>query len=229
VIEVIVVGEGQTEETFVDRVLAPALWDRQISVSTRLIRTSRRGRGGALSGQRVLKNLRNTLLERSDVYVTTFFDLYGLHADFPGFEEGRSIHDPIDRTIAIERRFAEMVIAEANCRADRFIPHIQPHEFEALLFSDVESLSGIRTEWKSCKRSLQEVRDAAPTPEHINDGPDSHPSARLAGTLRPGYEKVLHGPSAARVIGLECMRAECRHFDEWLRRLESLPPLTDGA
>ena len=37
-----------------------------------------------MSPQRVLLFLRNTLRERNDTHVTTFFDLYGLAPDFPG-------------------------------------------------------------------------------------------------------------------------------------------------
>jgi hypothetical protein len=54
VIEVIVVGEGQTEETFIRDVLAPALMGRDISLQPRLIATSAGAKGGALAGDRVL-------------------------------------------------------------------------------------------------------------------------------------------------------------------------------
>ncbi len=37
--------------------------------------------------------------------------------------------------------------------------------------------------------------------------------------------KVLHGQAVSSRIGLSCIRAECRHFHKWLKRLESLPPL----
>lgn len=74
-IEVIAVGEGQTEETFVRDVVAPAFWHLDVSMQSRLIRTSRSGRGGALVADRVVRFLRNTLRERNDTYVTTLFDL----------------------------------------------------------------------------------------------------------------------------------------------------------
>jgi hypothetical protein len=40
--------------------------------------------------------------------------------------------------------------------------------------------------------------------------------------LKPSYEKPLLGALAALEIGLEKIRAECPHFDGWVRRLESL-------
>ena len=96
-----------------------------------------------------LRYLRNTLRERGDVYVTTFFDLYGLKPDFPGIPEAAGIADPILRATTIEARFAEAVVSEAQCREDRFVPHIQPYEFEALLFSDVNRFPEVQSEWQA--------------------------------------------------------------------------------
>lgn len=114
-IEVIVVGEGQTEETFVRDVLAPTLWRQNVILHARLISTSKRGRGGALSTDRVVSFLRKTLLERSDTYVTTLFDLYGLRPDFPGAEDAVSGGNPIARCIEIELALASVVAASCEC------------------------------------------------------------------------------------------------------------------
>ena len=71
--------------------------DRKRIVMPRLIPTSRRAKRHALGGQRVLRFLRNTLLEREDVYVTTFFDLHGIRPDFPGRPGGGAITHPSAR------------------------------------------------------------------------------------------------------------------------------------
>ena len=68
-------------------------------------------------------------------------------------------------------------------------------------------------------------RFEAATPEHINDGANTHPSARLKNLLKPRYDKVLYGSGIATLIGLPPIRSECRHFDEWLARIESLQAL----
>ena len=65
---------------------------------------------------------------------------------------------------------------------------------------------------------------SAPSPEHINDGIDTHPSARLQAL--PGYKKPVHGVLLAKRIGLGLIRAECRHFDGWLAKLGCLEPLS---
>ncbi len=223
--EVIVVCEGQTEEVFINDVLAPALLDRNMFLYPRLIATSQHSKGGALTGQRVLRFLRNTLRERKDTYVTTFFDLYGLRPDFPGRAGTAREIDPIEQAIAIQREFHTAVIDVAKCRPDRFLPHIQPHEFEALLFSNPGKFAQVEPAWRKYAGQLEEARQFATTPEHINDGSKTHPSARLRNLLRPRYNKVRHGNAVSARIGIDRMRAECSHFGGWLARVERLPPL----
>ena len=89
--------------------------------------------------QRVRRYLRNTLRERRDTCVTTFFDLYGLPANFPGCSDAPSPGDPLNRARHIEAELHRQVVHDAGCRPERFVPHVQPHEFEALLFSDVKA------------------------------------------------------------------------------------------
>ena len=223
-IHVLIVCEGQTEETFVYQVLQPHLADIGRHVEPRLIATSSLSKGGSLNRDRVLRYLRNTLRERPDVYVTTFFDLYGLRPDFPGVSESPSCKDPIERATVIEAAFGRTVVDYSGCRPDRFFPHIQPFEFESLLFSNVERFSQVDPAWEEEIGDLRRIRDAAPSPEHINDGKDTHPSARL----RPlkGYQKVLHGAAVTHRIGLRDIRSQCQHFGQWLSHMENLPALT---
>lgn len=115
----------------------------------------------------------------------------------------------------------------ANCRPDHFLPYIQPYEFEALLFSDVAALARLNPGWASAIPHLREARAGAESPEHINDGAQTKPAARLEQHLKnPHYRKALDGPLAAQNIGLAKMEAECRFFAAWLARLHSLgtPP-----
>lgn len=221
--EIIIVCEGQTEEAFVNRILRQHFTHQDKFVQPRLIATSQRAKGGALSRQRVLRFLRNTLRERQDTYVTTFFDLYALRSDFPGQSEATAHSDPIERATAIEVRFQKTVLEEAKCLPDRFLPHIQPYEFESLLFSDIERFSESEPAWKPFISHLEAARQSAATPEHINDGLETHPSARLQSLLHPRYNKVRHGVAVSSRIGLDRIRAECHHFDKWIARMEALP------
>lgn len=222
-IQIVVVCEGQTEARFTGSVLQPFLGDDEIMVEPRLIATSPKSRGGSLNRARVIRYLRNTLRQRSDTYVTTLFDLYGLGHDFPGYRESLGLRDPIQRVLTIEAEFRSATIQASGARPDRFFPHIQPYEFESLLFSDVERFVDADPRWRRPVEQLRKVRRAASSPEHINDGVDSHPSARLR--VLPRYKKVRHGVEVIRQIGLDTVRSECRHFGQWLAHIERLQPL----
>ncbi len=222
-VDVIVVGEGQTEETFIDQIVAPPLAHDAIFLYPRLITTSRTASGGALTYQRVLRFLRNTLREREDTYVTTFFDLYRIDNEFPGWSDARAAADPLARAAIIEANLGNAVIAVAGCREDRFFAHVQPHEFEALLFSDVEVLAQVEPEWPGFLPQLRAIRGGAQSPEHIDDDPETHPSKRLSDILRPRYRKALHGPRAAGRIGLPRLTEACLHFGRWVDRVRALP------
>ena len=215
-----VVCEGQTEARFTKNILQPFLISGQIILNPRLIATSSTGRGGGLNRDRVLRFLRNVLRQRSDTYVTTLFDLYGLAQDFPGYRQSIDLPDPIQRVRTIEVELHAATIEASGSRPDRFIPHIQPYEFESLLFADVRRFADIDPRWDRHVDKLQKVRQAVSSPEHINDGNNTHPSARLKAL--PGYRKVRHGVDVIHRIGLDTVRSECRHFGQWLACLESL-------
>ena len=89
---------------------------------------------------------------------------------------------------------------------------------EGLLYSNPEKFAA----WfgESVVSILQAERNAFPTPEHINDNPKSAPSKRIRNCC-DGYDKPLHGSLLAINIGLDSIRQQCLHFNQWLLRLES--------
>lgn len=220
--EVIVFAEGPTEERFIKQVVAPALNGLQIYLKPQLLKTSQSGRGGALSIDRFLLNARNTLRQKPDTVLSSFIDLYGLDTDFPGFEESKKLTDVHQRVARLEQTLHCAVVNHAGCRADRFLPHIQPYEYEGLLFSDVDALAATEPTWGKALGALQKVRHSFDSPEHINDGYDTKPSKRLENLLHPKYKKTTHGPRAAARISLEIMERECAHFQGWMNRLRGL-------
>lgn len=220
---VVIVCEGQTEEAFISRVLFPAFADAGLHLQGITVETSSGHKGGALSYARLRPALRNALANGRVVAVTTLIDLYKLAPDFPG--HGAAMAQPTvgARLHALEAGLHADVVQHCGCDAGRFIPHIQPHEFEALLFSDVGALAAVETGWAASVGALDRARAGVATPEDINDGHETKPSARLESLLRsPSYRKLRHGPIAAERIGLARMEAECPHFAAWLARLRML-------
>ena len=221
---VIVVCEGRTEQAFIKELVQPALAANAVFLDARLISTSPGSKGGALSRDRVVGNLCRVLRQRDDTYVTTFFDLYGLPPEFPGKQSNSALRDPIALCEKIEESLHGVVARQAQRRSDRFVPHIQPHEFEALLLADTSAFGRVNPAWQSAAVELATIVGATSSPEHVNDGANTHPSARIRRHL-PGYRKVGHGVDVAVAIGLERIRAKCGHFAQWLGRMEALPPL----
>jgi hypothetical protein len=150
--------------------------------------------------------------------------LYKLDKRFPGFEQSKKIPDLGQKLDLLRRELHADVVAAAGCLPERFIPYIQPYEFEALLFSDVSALTQVNPSWskKSIER-LVEIRAAAESPEHINDRPETKPAAHLERELNnPSYRKRRHGPIAAQKIGLAKIEAECAFFAAWLAQIREL-------
>ena len=215
--------EGQTEETFVNRVLKPHLADRSVWASVRCVLTGRkRGyeyRGGMTTYQRARNDIMRWLLQdqNPDARFTTMFDLYALPNDFPGYQDSLKTPDPYERVSILEDALRE------DLDDWRFIPYIQLHEFEALLLSDPQKLDSQFYEYDKEIARLIKVADEFDSPEMIDDGTHTAPSKRIIAEI-PEYDgrKVSAGPIVAERIGLPALRAKCQHFNDWLDKLESL-------
>lgn len=222
-IRVQVICEGATEEAFIVDVIAPLFAHQQLFITARGINTSPSSKGGALVYQRVSRFIVNCLKEDANTIVTTFFDLYGLHNEFPCYAESQTITDVYQRAALLEQAFKQDIAPENSLFARRFIPYIQPYEFEGLLFTDIAKLIELEDNWQSSLIPLQAIRDAFATPEHINDSYEKKPSARLEKQLNnPFYRKTLHGTLAIQSIGIDKLCAECQHFSEWYTQLSQL-------
>ena len=219
-VEVTVIAEGLTEEQFVKRLIAPAVRHLGVFVKPQMLETSPGHFGGAVNFDRFKLHARNELRKGTKV-VSTFLDLYGLSPSFPGFEAATD--KPLDSRLAhLQQALHEAIVGMAGCAPERFIPHIQPHEFEGLLFSDTQTLVQIEPGWRKSESQLAAVRAAFDTPEHINNNHETAPSKRLEKLLQPGYRKTRHGPLAAERITLAVMEQECPHFHGWMNRLRAL-------
>ena len=217
--------EGQTEEKFVQEVLAPHLYTCNYhSVAPRIVGNARnRSRGGICSWPTVRRDILRHLHEDPDCVATTMVDYYGLPQENGGAWPGRaaaSNEKPPERAAYVQKALFDNLKNEI-LRPDRFIPFVLMHEFEALLFSDCQLLArGIGRE--DLQSEFEEVRRQFSTPEDINDSPQTAPAKRILKIL-PSYEKPLFGNLAVLEIGLAAIRRECPHFHRWLLELEALP------
>ncbi len=205
-----IVVEGATEERFCKQVLAPHFLGRGIYLWPMQIRRGGGARGGGRSWQPWARHLRTLLKQHRgpDVQVSTMLDLYGVPRDTPGFDpemQGAALVDAL--VVGVRRQLPDR----------RLLPYFQRHEFEALVFSDVDAfaLLGVGEQTRAALRA-----EAAPfdSPEAIDQGYETAPSRRIRRHV-PRYDKVAHGTDLTRAIGLPRLRAACPGFDEWLSTL----------
>lgn len=219
--------EGQTEETFVNEVLAPHLRKPNgafDSVNARLYGDPRQNKqkwGGGKTWSSVANGILYYLKSDSDLVVTTMVDYYGMPNDWPGRREApKQILE--NRATFVENAIFNDIHTRLGTELfpERFFPYVSMHEFESLLFSDCEKLGSLILKPKLVKK-FAEVRKQFKTPEEINDSPETAPSKRIK-KLDPSYNKELFGNIVALGIGLSKMRDECPHFASWLQKLESI-------
>lgn len=224
-VEIYIVVEGQTEQTFVRDILAPYMGQWGIYLYSRLIGKPGH-KGGNIRFDRAKVDIINFLKQRSDTYISTMFDYFRIHNEWPGREIiRREIESKKSLTVEQKAKIIEdatmneisKVFPNHNC-TERFIPYIQMHEFEALLFSDAEILAqkaGIDLP------KIQAILNQYNNPEEINDNPVKAPSKQLE-TLNINYRKIAFGTEISNAIGLPNIRAKCSHFSNWLNKFETL-------
>ena len=152
-----------------------------------------------------------------DARFTTMFDFYRLPIDFPGFEEAKQKTDPYKKIEVLEKELGNDIASH------RFFPYLQLHEYEALLFSDLDKFHYYYIDHLEQINKLKQDVSGVPNPELINENPETAPSNRIIKYL-PSYdgEKPSAGPIIAEHIGLQAIRSKCQHFNAWVSQLELL-------
>ncbi len=215
-----VICEGQTEETFVNELLAPHLLAFDVLPVASLVGKPGH-KGGNVTTIRMSRDICLRLLGDKHAWCTTFFDYYGLATDFVGKAAAERLAGFAQKAQAVEDALRAQILAQTDDNEiRRFIPYIQMYEFEGMLFSDPERMAaGLFA--NEVGADLVAIRRAFASPEEINDSPETAPSKRILG-LVPSYDKPLCGSLAAIEIGLPGIRNACLRFDAWVGRLEAL-------
>jgi len=203
----IFIVEGQTEEEFVNQVLAPYFVRFGIhSVSAIKIATSSTSKGGFVN----YEHLKNDIMKRireTNVIVTTFIDYFRMPTNMPKYELSQSKEEIDDRIHLLEKAIEEDI---------SFIAYIQKHEFEALLFSSnvgFENLYNTKIHTQTAQVIVEYQN-----PENINTRPDYAPSKRLI-SIMDGYEKVFEGNMIALEVGIDAIIDRCPRFKNWIENL----------
>jgi hypothetical protein len=215
-----VICEGSTEEMFANELLVTPLMASGISLAP--ARIGRPGhKGGNVKFRRLLFDIQQRLLRDQHCYCTTLLDYYGLPGDFPGKADSSQYAKSHDKFMHIAAALSGEIAKELGEAGRRFIPYIQMHEFEGLLFSQPYILAQ-SLQMPKLAAQFDTIRNSFSTPEDINDSPNTAPAKRIA-SLFSGYDKPVHPVLAARAMGLDTIRRECPLFDEWIKQIEALP------
>jgi len=209
-IRVAVSVEGQTEMEFCKKVLTPFFRVYSVELVPIVVTTSRdkcgtKHKGGCINVDRIKSEVQKLL--HSFDYVTTFYDYYGFR------------DRPVDDVDMLEKNLFELF---SN---PKFIPYIQMHEFETLLFSKPEYYE----EYFGDDRVTQEMQSIIAQfqndIEKINDSPQTAPSKRIENLfelVEESYDKVFHGEGIAGDIGIETMRQKAKRFNRWIEKIITL-------
>lgn len=217
-VNLVIMVEGKTELTFVKDLLFPYLFQKNIFTQPIIIGKPGH-KGGNVSFERCFSDISIQIKQRSDTYVSTFIDYYGLR-DWPGLSSAKQKVMPEQIAETLNVATADVVaeqLGDYDTRR-RFVPFVAIHEFESLLFSSpVELAKAIGVNETEVNSIIEECGE----PEKINNSFDTAPSKRLE-KLCSGYKKTVTGITAAKAIGIDKMRQQCPVFNAWVEKLEKL-------
>ena len=194
--------EGETEEAFVKSILANHLRARHVYPTPILL-------GGNVSVVSLASEM--TRLYWNFDRVTSLVDFYGFRG------KGAKSLEQLELAVSEE---VNRKIERAWDRS-RIFPYIQRHEYEGLLFSDVNAFARAANATSECVEGLRKICSRFNTPEDIDDGYHTAPSKRIL-KLMPNYQKIVHGVDVATEIGLQVICSQCPRFNKWMTKLESL-------
>lgn len=218
-----VICEGQTEANFVKRVLSPYFLSKQIYFSAPIVVTKtdlkngKMFKGGMSSFEKAKNMLQKylPLTKKENVFVTTMFDYYHIPTDTPGYTNVDKKTDVYDKVLFLEQEI-QNTYKEYSLK---FFPYLQLHEFETLIFTNIDKLEEKYFEYdiNPLRMCLNEIKN----PELINNSEDTAPSKRIMQCI-PSYDKVQMGVEVLAETDFSHIRNSCRHFDEWIKKIENV-------
>ncbi len=212
----VIIAEGETEESFVNNILCPFFCSKGIYNSIQCFKT-KHSHGGMSKYSYIKKDILNIIYEK-DVVVSMMIDFYRLPSDFPGFNDLKVTQTHQEQANLLETRIKKDLEDSQNQLFDNFIPYIQLHEFEALVFASISGIDSLFERSEMDYNGLMNVIQQYPNPEDINNHPDTAPSVRLK-KLIFGYNKVLHGIDIINTVGMAELLEKCPRFKTWIESM----------
>jgi hypothetical protein len=200
--------EGDTEIILVQNLIVPYLINlgfiNEMHAQT-IITNRKQHKKGGVTGYPKFRNEVARTLAQGNVIITSIIDFFRLPTDFPGHTvDSRRIHQ------------IESAIHEDFGNNPDFLPYIQRHELEALMFSGREGFELVIDDEEKLAQ-IDQILENYPNPEDINNDPDTAPSKRLSRIF--GYDKIGDGELIFDMLGIDRMLEKCPRFAEWMEKL----------
>lgn len=213
-----IIVEGETEEEFVKRLLMPYLYSRGLACHIQAILVFVSGGGhGHSNTEHFLNTIEPVLYLRGEPVITSLLDFFRFPRKQASFAACAAL---------------AIAVAQADCLQDalftavqgirpyrHFLPYVQLHEFEALLFADA---AGHALHHPRIAADVAAVIAAHPAPEDINSRPEWAPSKRLESIYQSHHQTYRKGADAvdvAELIGMERLLERCPRFSAWVECL----------
>lgn len=209
---IVFIVEGDTEIIFIQKCVMPYLYGKGFSNpmhAQKMLTNRKMNKKGGNVGFEYLKNEIARVAATKNVLITTFLDFFRLPTDFPGYTIDSHKISEIEQ--AVKENISE--IMDTTC----FLPYIQRHEIESLMYTSMDGFDIVVDDDVSLKK-LQRIIDQYPNPEDINGGAETAPSKRLLNIFP--YEKTADAELILEVLEVEDIRAKCPRFDAWMEKLE---------
>jgi hypothetical protein len=213
--------EGETELEFINRIVIPYLYRNGLSTMIKAIPVTMSGGGHGFNNIQHFKNTIEPILKnRNQPLITTMLDYYGINSEtkLPGFLECDKLSFIDDKIICLENALNQQVQSIQSYQF--FIPYIQKHEMETLLFANPEE--GFDLESEAIKNDVLEVCKVFSNIEDINNSYETAPSKRLEKIYTDNnsrYQKGADAVDIAELTGIEIMLAKSPRFKNWIENL----------
>ncbi len=214
--KVTIICEGYSELAFCKDILEPHLKGFQLQLYYELISHSKDG--GITKWLYIKEQIHKIRENNNEMVISTFFDYYGIDKShkFPNWADSKLIPNKSMRMELLEKGMFQDIDNAIN-----FIPYIQLHEFEALVFSDYNAFEQLYDEQDANLAELKKICEEYFNPEDINDSTQTAPSKRLLKNINR-YNKIESGLDLLKLISLEKVRNKCPRFNNWIINLENI-------
>ena len=212
--KLVFIVEGDSEAEFVKRIMTPFFASKGIHEIWPIII------GHGYDNIEHFKNtVKRVLSFEGEPVITTFIDYYRINSTKKIPDYDRIKDEPSEQKLAImEQKLNEVVQSIKLYRF--FVPYIQRHEFETLLFADPEK--GFNLEDEQIKQDVIKLCKKFDSIEDINDTPQGAPSVRLKEIYalhKRKYKKGADAVDIADLTSIEKMLEKCPHFRKWVETL----------